>query len=349
MEVYELWDLTQFSNDEISRVITALNELQAVLNHNSSQPQKQPVLEKLDKAVGLLLSMPLERLNHNQLNWLENLEIKDRLGASGSRVVNSIVRVSDFDPATARDKLKLFVSKLNQAQSKLEALRGPLAQLDWVTEHRLLWREQVEIRIIFQKEAAIENSADLKKCTADWYEIIRGVTTALDQTPEDVQVRGVGNGSVFVCLAGTAAVTLVLAKITKNVSSMALDGIKVLSTIEELKQKRMHTAEIERMLKENHQKDVVERKEALVDEIAQEGCLVLEHEQKRLMEQSIKKMLTFFEKGGELEFIEPHSGNEDDDADEADNDDALSATLAEIRQHKKEVLLLASDKREIEP
>ena len=271
------------------------------------------------------------------------------MGASGSIAVNSIVRVSDFDPATARDKLKSFISKLNQAQSKLDALRGPLGQLDWVTEHRLLWREQVEIRIIFQNEAAIENSADLKKRTADWYEIIRGVTSASDETPEDVQVRGVWNGSVFVCLAGTAAVTLVLAKITKNVSGMALDGIKVLSAIEELKQKRMHTAEIERMLKENHKRDVVARKAALVDEIAQEGELVLNHEQKSLMEQAVMKMLTFFEKGGELEFIEPHSANEDGQEDEAHRGDALSETLSEIRQHKKEVLLLAADKKEIEP
>ena len=213
----------------------------------------------------------------------------------------------------------------------------------------MLWREQVEIRIIFQNEAAIENSADLKKRTADWYEIIRGVTSASDETPEDVQVRGVWNGSVFVCLAGTAAVTLVLAKITKNVSGMALDGIKVLSAIEELKQKRMHTAEIERMLKENHKRDVVARKAALVDEIAQEGELVLNHEQKSLMEQAVMKMLTFFEKGGELEFIEPHSANEDGQEDEAHRGDALSETLSEIRKHKKEVLLLAADKKEIEP
>lgn len=343
MEVHELWELTNFQEDYLNDAIRVLIDLRRVLNHNAGQQKKQPVSEILDTALNQFRNIPLEELTHNQTSWLIEFECLKHLGESGAKQLESVIRTSDFDPVTALENVDKILADLNKCQSHLAQIRSPLSELPWVVQHPLLGRTEVEIRVIFQQDVSIENSADLKKRTADWYDIIRGVTAAVGETPEDVQVKGVGNGSILVWLFATASTTLILAKISKHVSGIALDGLKVASALEDLRQKKMLTEDIERQLKKNHEDDVKTKRLALAKRLPAEVGLELSEENTRLFEISIKKMLSFFQKGGELEFVEPVDDEDADQDTSADND--LRNTLTEIREQKRDTLLLTADVR----
>ncbi len=173
--------------------------------------------------------------------------------------------------------------------------------------------DYITIRVGFQNDAEIRNLTDWKDSAKDWYDIIRGLALASDEAPEDTKIVGASTGSIILILAGTLSVTTLLALISGRLTAVAKHVIGLANEIEDLRHKKFLNQVIEKELKS--QQDAA-KKEALDDilNLISERLPNLDGEKKTALTGSIKKLLVFNEKGGNVDFVAPD--NDEADADE---------------------------------
>lgn len=313
------------------------------LNHNATQAQKQPLREHIEAVEEQLRRMPIESLSSAQLDWLKVLEVDDLIGPSGLRTLESLLDSSTFDPASSASDAREILDSLNSAESRLNSIGDALAGYDWITEHPAVSREAVEVRIVFKDGVDVRNPSELKKAATDLYEILRGVSLATGHRVEDASITTISRGSLIVTLGTAYAVTKLLAGIVSHVTGMALDSLKTAAAYEELRQKKILTKKLEADLKDEEKKFEEEGRNKLVETLTIEYDGISE-EDKRQLERSIDKLLEFFKKGGDLEFLEPPLDDESDDEAEGE----IQERLNEIRNHRREVLLLTNGVQDVD-
>lgn len=304
MNVNELYKLAIWYDERHSTLSRRYQELLNPLQHNATQANKQPLESPLEALLTELKAMSFEELSLQQLALLRSLGADEFLGASGVQFIDKTVRSSDYDPATAVEEMQRAVSKLNGAHQQLIAYRDAVKAL----EVDLMDFEEpddfITIRVGFQNDAAINNVTDWKKSASDWYEIIRGLSLASGESPESTKVLGAGTGSLILFLATTATVTILLAIISKNVSSVAKNIIEIQSETENLRQKKILTKVMEGELSKQVQEL---KKGALATVLAETRQQIpdLKNEAETALTNSVKKLLAFNEKGGNVDFVAP--------------------------------------------
>lgn len=325
MNVDELSRLSSWFIGHFSNLQTLYSRLIQPIQHNASQPNKQPLEAQLDGLIDYLHSITFEELSLQQIQLLDNLGVSEYIGADGAIFVEKTIRTSDYDPQTALNKLNEAVRALTEANNGFSAYIQSLNTLG-IAVFDQEDSEGITIRIGFRKDASINNVSDFREAGKDWYDIIRGIAIAANEAPEDTKITGATTGSIILILAGTAAVTKILAMISKNVAAVAKDAIEIAHQIEDLRGKKLLNNVIERELRKTEQK----KKEAANVEILKaisEDLPNLDGEQKTALEVSIKKLLSFNEKGGNVDFVAPEE-NEEGDSDEPS---PTSAALAQVR------------------
>lgn len=346
MEIFELWGLAEFKDKYLTPIHKSMSEFGSALQHNASQQNKIPLTESFESVVARTARTPLEELTYSQREWLSDLDIFELLGPIGVQSLKAIKTDSSFDPATAATDIQKNIQRLAEAIQKLTSVQTALEAFPWVVEHPLQSRDQIEIRVNFKSDAGIKNPSDLRKSSQEWYEIIRGVANAVDQKPEDVSIKGVSNGSIILWLVATVGVTALLAKIIKNVSNMALDGLKVATAIESLKQQKLHTDAIEQNLLADRAARLASQQVDLQNEIKL-ALPDLSPEKESWLNKSVENILKFFEAGGDVDFIEPQDSMNDgdlEDDEEGEPEDLvdLRENLVGLRNTRKEVLFLTN-------
>jgi hypothetical protein len=291
--------------------------------------------------------MKFEELSLQQIKLLNDLGVSPYIGVAGANFVDKAIRTSDYDPQTAVNKLSGALAALSSAHSGFSTYRKSLDALGLgETDERDA--DCITILIGFRSDASINNVSDWRDAGKDWYEIIRGIALAANEAPEDTKITGASTGSIILILAGTLAVTKLLAMISKNVASVAKDMIDIANQIEELRGKKLLNSVIEKELRKTEQK----KKEAAHAEILKEIGLDLPNldgEQKSALEVSIKKLLAFNEKGGNVDFVAPQV-DEKDGQDEGDDSDTAKTALSQVRsaihqyQNVREQIKLLEDK-----
>lgn len=336
MDILEVSNLTQMAQNKISVYLSSVEQLKNALHHNANQPNKQPLEDKLRAAQRCSKVIALGNLTYSQRNWLSELKIVNLIGELGSDRLEEIVQKSGYDPATALQEISDTQSKLSSAVSKLAKLHESLIDFPWIVDYGNKYSDCFEIRISFSKSAEIKDTHSLKKWSADWYEISRGIAGWVDEKPEDIEIVGVSNGSIILWLSATALVTTLLAKITKNICSMTLDGLQVASTIEDLRRKKYLNEGIRNSLEEDRKERLEKQKEELIQEIKQTSVHEISPEKESNLNRAIEKLLNFFEKGGDIDFLEPPEAEDENETDMSEAIDLIN----EIRQTKNEMLLI---------
>lgn len=340
MDVLELWELYEFSNSYVKPLRMKWANLQSGLNHNATHADKQPLKDHIQQVENALESMPVEALSTAQSDWLEVLGINDLIGPSGLRILRRLLDSSTFDPATAANDAKEIHDRLNSAETRLKAIGDALKGYEWITEHPSINRESVEVRIVFKEGSNVSNPVDLKKATADLHDILRGVSLSTGNRVEDVSITAISKGSLIITLGTAYAITKLLAGIVSHVTGMTLDSMKTAAAYEELRQKRILTKRLEKELKDEEKRIEEEGRADLISKLVSE-ISDISPENQRLLERSVEKLLDFFKKGGDIEFLEPPYESESDEH-YIDDDGDLGERLAEIRNHRREVLLLTN-------
>ena len=329
MNVNELQQLADWYIEHYSQLNSLYNGLLAPIQHNASQPSKQPVESQLESLLAYLREMKFDELSLQQLQMLSSLDVDGFMGSDGVNYVESTIRTSDFDSATAVTKITDALSKLSSAHSGFSAYRESLALLGLNRRDADEEIDSIIIRIGFQSDASIDNVTDWKDSARDWYDIIRGLALASNESPEDTKIVGASTGSIILILAGTASVTTLLALISKDIASVAKDVIGIGNDIEDLRHKKRLNNVIEKELRkqENNKKD-----KALKDitGLIKRKIPDLDGEKITALEGSIKKLLAFNEKGGNVDFVAPDARADELDADPDGKDQPMTA-LAEAR------------------
>ncbi|MEH6699645.1 MAG: hypothetical protein V7672_13150 [Brevundimonas sp.] len=334
-ELYRLgvWFSTQFQ--ELKKRYAAL---QAPLSHNASQPDKRPVESELDSLVDFLRSQHFDELSLEQLKMLGLLGVDAYIGPEGAAFVEGAVRTSNYDPATAVTRLNEAIASINEARAKLAAYVDAVDGLALTPDEVLADEGLITIRVGFQNDVAIDNVADWKNSAKDWYDIIRGLAMACNEKPEDVKVIGASTGSIIMIMAGTAAFTAILAQIAKHMTTTAKDVIGVRVEIENLRQKKLLTRAMEEELR-RIEKDKSDNAIDTVIGLLKGNLSGKDGDVPVALSASIKKLLTFSEKGGTVDFVAPELDEGEDGSGDADDDElkvALIAAKAAIREYQGE-------------
>lgn len=327
MNVGELYRLAEWFEERYPKLSKLYQGLMTPLQHNASQPNKQPLEENLEELANYLGSMSFAELSIQQLDLLATIDVDDYIGPAGAAFINSTVKVSDFDPATAVTRVQEAINSINKAHKTLIAYRDAVDALDVDMMDFEEPDDFITIRVGFRNEAAIENITDWKTSAKEWYDIIRGLSMAAGEPPESTKVVGAATGSIILILAGTVAVTKLLAIIAKSVTNAAKDVIEVESLREDLRHKKVLNAVIEKELNQQ----VEAKKSGAVDAVLAEikkDLPNLAGDAEVALTNSIKKLLAFSKKGGNVDFVAP--AENDDEGDEAEGK-ADVAALSEVR------------------
>lgn len=343
MNVEELYQLGIWFSDQFPELQKRYAALHNPLTHNASQPDKRPLESELESLLEFLRGQHFDDLSLEQLKMLSSLGVDAYVGPDGAAFVERTVRTSNYDPATAVTRLNEAIQSISNARAKLAAYVDATNGLDLRPEESLAEEGLITIRVGFQNDVAIDNVVDWKNTAKEWYDIVRGLALVCDERPEDVRVVGAATGSVILILAGTAAFTALLARIAKHMTTTAKDVVGVRMEIENLRQKKLLTRAMEvelRRVEKEKSDNAIDTVMGLLDRnlTGKDGDVPV------ALTSSIKKLLTFSEKGGTVDFVAP----EVDEGDEGLGDEELKAALLAARtaireyQGEREALKLLS-------
>lgn len=355
MNVTELRRLADWYADHFLQLNSLYNGLVSPIQHNASQSNKQPVEAQLDTLLDYLRAMSFDTLSLQQLKLLTNLGVSRFIGEEGAAFVETVIRTADFDANTAAAKLVEALQVLSSANSDFEAYRSAVSSLsigsDEAEDEDV---DRITVRVGFQNQAAIRNLSEWKTSAGDWYDIIRGVSMAAGEAPEETKIIGASTGSIILILSATAATTGLLALISKNITAVAKNAIDIRIKMEELQQMKLLTAGmkkefvlLEKQNKETALKEIIDLIKVQLPNLKAEK----EGDKITALEASVKKLLAFNEKGGNVDFVapeeEPTPEIENEQSAEKSPKAALSAARAAIHEYQasREQIRMLTDGR----
>lgn len=203
------------------------------------------------------------------------------------------------------------------------------------------------VSVCFQDKVAIDTVPDLKNRSNDWFMIIAGVAEAIGEKPEETQVIGVANGSIWVVLGTTAAMTKALAIISKHAREVASNVIGILNDIEDYRAKKQMNDLIEQGLKQALEEAKGNGFASIMEELKPLLPDGFSHAEHAKLDKSVKRMLTFVENGGDIDFSTPP----DMDPDDKEYDEEVAGIVAEVKsmiadaQAAKQGVLLLEQKQ----
>ncbi len=343
MQISELYGFSRWFQSELQQVITKYSALNQALQHNASQQQKRPLEQPMDDLIEYLGNMDFDSLSSQQLALFELFGVQNLVGPKGVSFVETTIKKSDFDPATAHQDVTKAQQSLQSASQRADAILQAFEGLDLPIADPELDDGRILVRIEFTGEASMHNVADWKSWSASWYEIVRGVAVAIDETPEDTQVVGASQGSVIMKLAATYAFTRVLALISKSIASIAKDYLEVRHSMEDLKAKKLLNEQSEAALKANAEEIKTSGVETIMDELRPILPDNVSGDKENALKMAIEKALDFHNKGGDVDFVAPDQPPEvDDNGEELPSEEIANvrAAIEEARAVRNELLLL---------
>lgn len=343
MDITDILALDEWVTEWIPQALNHYQPLASVVQNNSQPQAAQPVEPPLEKLIEFLKTVPMTELSTQQIDVLDALDIGHLLGRHGAYWVRKTVRTSTYDPATTNSSIQEAVSSLQQAVNKMQNFVNAAEKLGFYLEDLELEEGRFRVSVCFRQKVSIETVPDLKNRSNDWFKIIAGVSEAIGEKPEDTQVIGVANGSIWVVLGTTAAMTKALAIISKHAREVSSNVFGILNDIEDYRAKKRMNELMER----GFQQALEEAKDNGFTSIMEELKPLLPAnfapEKLSKLESSVKQMLAFVEKGGDVDFstppdMDPNDDNFDEEVAEIVSE--VKGMIADAQAAKQGVLLL---------
>jgi len=345
MNVSELFELTMWITEELSakKIPQKYQALQQILHQHSQPNEQRPSFEnQKNSLLETIASVPLEKLTKDQLEFLSKLNISQAIGQEGINLVEDLLYKNVLDVATSSKNLKEIYQKLIDGITKSDQIKSGLTGC--VLEEEYVTDNEVLIRVSFTSEASLKNITDFKSWGNIWYEIGRGIAMAHNLSPENVKIVGATRGSIIIELA-------VVASIATTTSGIILAGLKVAEKILDIRKKAEEIRALKLQnakLASDIEKEADNEKETGIKDISkmivsklklksnQDGEII------NALDKSIKNLLGFIEKGGEIDFVIPEEENDEKGEKEKEkiNYKELRTTFQEIRQLENKIKLL---------
>lgn len=353
MNVNELIYVAEWLGFHARNLQRLYDDVQKVFQHNASQNQKQPVAEVLRELTEYLEhKTDLSDLSKEELDTVDMFGVLHLLGENGLQTVDEWIPTSEFDPATAQRDFHSAVQAMAAAYDRCQKITQALDVFPFL-EPEAEELDRMHIRIEFQHQASIENAADLRRWANKLHDIARGITLAVGEKPHDVHIYDATRGSLILTLSTTLVAAMMIGKIVKIITERADDVVRLLNNIEDLKQNRIATAEIEaahQQAVDNIENNVVEDvSSAIASDLGKPG----KDYDAAALTKSIKTLYELKKKGGGVDFLNPQRlvqmEEEGPDIDEIDDTEKselrqqlmeYQSMIREIRAKEENIKLL---------
>ncbi len=343
MQINELFELTLWMNEKIKRpqVVNKYQQLLTVMQQNASarnnQPQ-QPFESQKNDVIQAIASISTSDLTNEQERMISNLNVPEYIGERGISLLEDILFRNSLDIATAASEINKTVQELNSAIQKLDQVNASLRPL--INEEVLDSEESSDVvmRVHFQNDVALDNLSDFKRWGTTWYDIGRGIAMVHDSAPEDIKVIGAQKGSIIIELAVATAIATTASTIILSALKVADRVLTIRKKAEEIKALKLGNQKLEQEISKEADKEKKEGLESITKEITislnidQNG----DGEKVKVLEKSIKNLIDFVEKGGEVDFFANEYAEEDDDTNQ------LKMNFQQIKVLEKRVLSIES-------
>lgn len=343
MNVSELVSVLDWIESEVREagLPAAYGNLGAILKQNAqgSQPAA-PFAEQKAALLYLLRQIPLHTLTLAQVRFLDSLAVGELLGESAAKHIEEVLYTNALDTATAAAEVAKSTQELNQGLARAAELRKALKGL---TEERAdELGDEVLIRLGFEGQAEIGNIVDLKSWATKWHEIGRGLAMFHDSAPESVRIVGAGRGSVVLDLA----VAYGIAQTVALVILKSLEAAERVQTIrlkaEEIRGLRLSNKKLAQEIQKEADVEKGKSIDAIVSEVKAGSPANMDGERTTALEKSVKGLVDFLEKGGEVDCLIPA---EDESGDEGESRTQgirkLTESFEQIRKLEARMRLLA--------
>lgn len=305
MNIDELLFVAEWLGNHSLKLQRLYKDVQKVFQHNSNQPQKQPVADELQELTEYLeYKTDLSQLSKEELSIVELFGVLQLIGKNGLQTVDSWISTSSFDPATAQRDFESAVQSLAAAHDRCEKITQALDVLPSfeLNEEEL---DRMHIRVEFQHQASVENTPDLKRWASKLNDIARGITLAVGEKPQDVHIYDATRGSLILTLSTTLVAAMMIGKILKIITERADAVVQLLNNAENLKQNKLLTAEMatahQKAADEIESSVVEDVTEAISEDLGQPG----EDYDAAALTKSIKTLYELKKKGGGVDFLNP--------------------------------------------
>lgn len=340
MNLSELSSLIKWVKKEIvdPQVIQKYSALLSILQTNSQPNQsKQPFEQQKNDLTSSLVGIKTDELTKDQIKFLETINLLSFIGKSGVNNIEDILYKNVIDLATSANKIQSIVNTLNAGVTRMNQLEIGLQ--DCIPEIDIEMTNQVLMRITFKGNAQMNNLTDFKNWGGTWYDIGRGIAMANNSAPEDIKIIGAGKGSIIIEL-------LIAKYIAKSVTEIIMGGLQVAEKVLDIRKK----SEEIKALKLANEKIAIDladqattEKDTGIDKIKNDMVKKLGLDEKNqgdkitALGKSIKDLVTFIEKGGDVDLIIPESS---DPEEENSTNTELRVAFSEIRQLERKIDLL---------
>jgi hypothetical protein len=343
VQIKELLNLSFWIDENIKKLQVSQKyqqlhkAMQQNVNARNNQPM-QPFEAQKEAVINTIENIPVSDLTNEQEKMLSRLEISQYIGSEGVTNLENLLFRNSLDIATATAEVNSIHGKLSQAIQKSDQLKNNLITLlddDDEDSHEC---EQVIMRVHFQNDVSLNNITDLKKLSTTWWEIGRGIAMAHDGAPEDVKIVGAQKGSIIIELAVLAAIAATTSRIILSALKVADRVLTIRKKSEEIKALKLGNQKFEAELAKEADKEKREGLESITKEISvnlnvnQNG----DGEKFKVLEKSVKNLIEFVEKGGEVDFYSPEESEDNPDIEQ------MRLNFEEIKKLEKRVLAIES-------
>ena len=322
------------------RIPELFSELASVVQNNANGSAQAFESQKsaLINAVG---EVDFTALTDAQVDFLtDQLKLIPHLGRQGVEEIEGILFRNSLDVSTAAGEMNRISGEIQTAIDRSNQIKAALSGL---VSPKDVPSDEILLRVTFDHKAAISDIVDFKKWAAEWHDIGRGISMAVGETPKHIRVVGAQTGSIILTLATTYAIAEVVSKVL----------LKVLEVAEKVQGLRKARLEIEALKLSNKQAlDAIQAQEQSEREDGQAEIAAsisaemnLDGEKIEALTRAVNKLLSFVEKGGEVDLLLPAEMHDERD-DPNSNGRKLAENVTKIRELERFQRLLSQHSEE---
>lgn len=343
MNIVELYKLTEWVQKELidKKIAQDYTNLINILNQNINQKnqQLQPFDEQKQNLLEKLKEKQLNRLSLEQISVLDKVGLYQTIGEHTANKINEIFYKKGLDLATVKNEIQQIIDNFNNGIKKITQIRQGLSNIiekdDFVLDEN-----QIKIKIHFQKTASIKNVVDLKHWSTELHDIARGLAISQDVAPENISIVSAEKGSLIYTIGVTYAIVEIISKTILKALEIAERSLEIKRKVEEIKNLQLNNKKIEQELKKEAENQKKEEKDNLIEQLTTEYSIE-DGEKRNALSQSIKKLIDFIEKGGEIDcYLPEETIEEENEEDKIESFRKINENFNRIRELEEKIELI---------
>jgi len=337
-----MWIDEEITTPQIAALYSRLAD--AIQNNANGSPQAYS--QQRDELIEILRNVNVFRLSQAQREFVEKLQLWQHVGAVGVAELEGNLYKNSLDVATAAENVRKIASDIQSAVDRSNQIRGSLKGLVEIARDP---SDQILIRVVFDGAASIDDLVGLKKWTAEWHDIGRGLAMAVGAAPEDIRVVGANKGSLVIVLATVYGIAQVVATVLLKSLEVAEKVLNLQKMGQEVKNLGLTNTKLEKEILASTEAERKAGIEAISRDVTVELSVTrqLDGEQQSTLENSVKKLISFIEKGGQVDLVLPVESKDEGKAEELSSDGQkirrLRDDVQRIRAIESEMKMLDHD------